>query len=90
MKIEYDENKRRTILRERGLDLADAALVFDSDYFEVIDDRRDYGEVRYRVWGYLQERRISLVWTPRGDCRRIITMRQAHEYEFEARRKSVD
>ena len=88
--IEFDEGKRRKILEERGLDIADAHLVFEGEYVEVEDDRRDYGEKRYRVWGYLHGRRVSLVWTPRNGRRRIITMRHAHEPEHRARYKTLD
>jgi uncharacterized DUF497 family protein len=88
--IEYDEAKRLKILEERGLDLADSVLVFMGSYAELVDDRQDYGEVRYRVWGFLGERRVSLVWTPRGNNRRIITMRYAHESEHEARQRTLD
>lgn len=90
MQIEYDEEKRLKILEERGIDLRDAVEVFERPYVEIEDDRQDYGEIRYRVWGFLGERRVSLVWTPRGDNRRIITMRHAHEEEHEARKASLD
>jgi uncharacterized DUF497 family protein len=90
IEIEYDEAKRLKILEERGLDLADAKLVFESGYVQLEDDRKDYGETRYRVWGYLGERRISLVWTPRDRRHRIITMRHAHEEEFEIFRRTLD
>lgn len=88
--IEYDETKRGRILEERGLDIADAARVFAGEYLEIEDDRRDYGESRFRVWGYLDELRISLVWTPRNGLRRIITMRRAHEQEFENLRRTME
>lgn len=90
MKIEYDEDKRQKILAERGLDIAAAALVFAADHFELVDDRHDYGENRFRVWGFLHGRRISLVWTPRNGGRRIITMRHAHEVEHKTRFRSLD
>jgi uncharacterized DUF497 family protein len=90
MEIEFDEAKRSIILAERGLDLADAALVFEGDFLEFEDDRRDYGETRYRVWGYLRGRRVNLVWTERDGRRRIITMRHAHEREFETRKRTLD
>lgn len=83
MEIEYDEAKRKLVLEKRGLDMADAAKVFEGVHVELIDDRKDYGELRLRVWGVLGERRVSLVWTPRGNRRRIITMRYAHEREHE-------
>jgi uncharacterized protein len=90
MEIEYDKAKRLKVLEMRGIDLAHAHFVFDSEYVEIEDDRKDYGEPRYRVWGYLHGRRVSLVWTPRNGRRRIITMRYAHEPEHEARRRTLD
>lgn len=90
VEIEYDEAKRLKILKERGIDLADAGSVFANDFYQIEDDRRDYGEKRYRVWGFLHGRRISLVWTPRNGRRRIVTMRYAHEQEHEIRFKSLD
>jgi len=90
IEIEYDEAKRQKIIAERGLDIAEALQVFRDDHVQIEDDRRDYGEARYRVWGYLHGRRVSLVWTPRNGRRRIITMRHAHEPEHEARRQTLD
>jgi uncharacterized DUF497 family protein len=90
VKIEYDEEKRRKILTKRGIDMAEAALVFDETHVEVEDHREDYGETRYRVWGFLHGRRVSLVWTPRLDARRIITIRHAHGPEHEARFRALD
>ena len=90
-KIEYDEAKRLKILAERGLDLRDdPPEVFASEHVEVEDDRQDYGERRYRVWGFLRGRRVSLVWTPRGNARRIITMRYAHEQEHQTIFRALD
>ena len=88
--IEYDETKRLKILAERGIDMADAGPVFQGQYVQLQDDRKDYGEVRYRVWGYLNGRRVSLVWTPRSNRRRIITIRYAHEPELKAREQTLD
>ncbi|WP_366942131.1 BrnT family toxin [Novosphingobium sp.] len=56
----------------------------------MLDDRQYYGEDRFRVWGYLHGRRVSLVWTPRGNRRRIITMRHAHGNEHKARLQTLD
>jgi uncharacterized DUF497 family protein len=91
MKIEFDEAKRLKILTERGLDLRNDPLeVFAAEHVEVEDDRKDYGEPRFRVWGFLRGRRVTLVWTPRRDARRIITMRYAHEQEHEAFFRTLD
>lgn len=90
MEIEFDEEKRRKILTERGVDLADAAVVFEGQHVEVIDNRADYGETRYRVWGYLHGQRVHLVWTPRDGKRRIITMYPTHEREHQAQFGTMD
>ncbi len=90
IEIEYDGAKRLKVLEERGLNLADAHYVFADVHFEIEDVRMDYGETRFRVWGYLRERRVSLVWTPRESKRRIITMRYAHEQEHEIYFKALD
>jgi uncharacterized DUF497 family protein len=41
----------------------------------------DYGETRYITIGFLDERMVVLVWTPRGDIHRIISMRKANDRE---------
>ena len=90
MQIEYDENKRRKTLAERGLDFIDAPLVFSSEHFDLIDDKFEYGEIRYLTFGFLNGRSVSLVWTPRGEGRRIISMRHVHADELEKRKRSLD
>ncbi len=45
------------------------------------DDRFDYGEPRFVTVGWLDERLVVFVWTPRGAARRIISMRHCHERE---------
>ena len=81
MKITYDPAKRAITLAERGLDFEDAPKVFAGKYFTYRDERRNYGEVRYVTAGKLDSRKVILVWTPRGDARHMISMRDAHEKE---------
>ncbi|MCA1660803.1 MAG: BrnT family toxin [Novosphingobium sp.] len=90
MEIEYDEEKRRMVWAERVLDMAHAGDVFENEYLEIEDDRADYREKRYRVWGYLHGKRVHLVWTPRDGKRRIITMYPTHEREHQARLRTLD
>ena len=82
MTIEFDPAKRRDTLRHRGLDMADAAAVFDGNTLTVADDRKDYGEARFITIGRLAGRMVVLVWTPRQSARRIISMRKANEREI--------
>jgi uncharacterized protein len=84
MQIEFDPFKRRNTLNERGLDMADAVAVFEGDHLTIEDDRFDYGETRYITVGFLAGRMVVLVWTPRGDRCRIISLRKANDREQKA------
>ena len=79
--ISFDPEKRRRTLMERGLDFANAGLVFAGEVRTVLDDRRDYGEDRYITAGHLHGRLVVMIWTPRGQARHIISMRHCHEQE---------
>ena len=81
MDISFDPAKRAITLENRGLDLADAGLVFAAEVFTRQDTRFEYSESRFITAGYLAGRCVVLVWTPRGDARRIISMRYAHDRE---------
>ena len=77
----WDEAKRRITLAERGLDFADADLVFAGTHFTRAVERSDYGEQRFVTVGFLRERFVVVVGTPREGGRRIISMRHGHEGE---------
>ena len=83
MKISYDPEKRAKTLAERGLDFDDAVQVFAGPRYTVVDDRRDYGESRYQTYGLLNERLVTIVWTPRREVRHIISMRKCNERKKE-------
>ena len=61
--------------------MARAAEVLTGATLTVEDDRRDYGEDRYITVGFLESSMVVLVWTPRNDAYRIISMRKANERE---------
>lgn len=81
MKIEFDETKRGKTLLERGLDFAHATAVFEGMHFTAQDTRAGYQEDRFITVGWLDVRLVVLVWTPRGEVRRIISMRKANDRE---------
>lgn len=81
MEIIFDPSKREKTLAERGLDFARAEEVFAGRHFTLEDTRDDYPEQRYITLGLLGERMVMVVWTPRGEARRIISMRKANERE---------
>lgn len=81
MQIEFDAGKRDATLALRGLDFADAPLVFDGLHFTAEDSREGHAEQRFITIGMLRERMVVVVWTPPGEVRRIISMRKANERE---------
>ena len=89
MRITFDAVKHEKTLRERGLDLARARVVFEGLTIALPDQRQDYGEPRFITAGWLDERLVVLVWTPRGRARRIISMRKANEREIDKYKQSL-
>jgi uncharacterized DUF497 family protein len=83
MEIEFDPEKRDKTMAERGIEFARAAEVFAGRDFTAEDLREDYVEPRYITVGKLDDRMVVMVWTPRGEARRIISMRKANEREQE-------
>ena len=81
MRITFDPAKREATLQARGLDFADALQVFEDTTYDVVDDRRDYGEARVISIGFLDEWMVVVVWTQRGDARHVISMRKCNERE---------
>ena len=88
--ITFDPAKRERARRERGLDFADAALVFDGETFTFDDKRRDYGERRRITAGFLAGRMVIVVWVERGKARHVVSMRKANEREIKAYRQQFE
>jgi uncharacterized protein len=87
VQISYDPAKRAANLAKHVLDFEDAAEVFAGFTWTDLDERQDYGEDRYITAGFLRGRMVVLVWTPKGDTWRIISMRYCHADE-QARRRN--
>ena len=81
MAITFDPLKREKALAERGLDFADAEIVFAGVTLEIEDTRRDYGEQRIICFGLLAGRLIVIGYTPRGADRHVFSMRKANGRE---------
>jgi uncharacterized protein len=79
----WDERKRTANLRKHGVDFGIVER-FDFDTAViVIDDRKDYGEVRYRAFGTIDDRLHVLIFTARGAKTRVISLRRANARERE-------
>jgi uncharacterized protein len=81
MNFSWDENKRLIILRERGLDFADAHQIFEGVHIDELDSRFAYGEPRYLTFGFLAGRICAVVWTPRNNSKHLISLRKANDRE---------
>ena len=82
MRITFDPAKREKTWRQRGLDFADAAIVFSGATLEVQDTRQDYGETRIICFDLLAGRMVVVVgYAPRGADRHVFSMRKANDRE---------
>ena len=81
MRISFDPAKRAKTLAERGLDFADAALIFAGVTVEIEDTRRNYGEKRIICYGLLEGHVVVVGYAPRGADRHVFSMRKANERE---------
>jgi len=73
VEFEWDETKRAEIYKKRGVDLLEAALIFENDVLEKEDTRRDYGEKRMIALGMADGEVYIVVYTMRDNVHRLIT-----------------
>jgi uncharacterized DUF497 family protein len=90
MQIEFDPAKRLETLFHRGLDFADCQQAFAGFSFTFEDARKGYGEHRFITLALMHERLVVIVWTQRGEARRIISLRKANEREIEKFSQALD
>jgi len=87
--FEWDENKRAKTLKERGLDFRDARLIFDGRPVVHIPAYKN-DEPRFISVAMIGQKFFCVVWTWRGDWRRIISFRRARDGEEKAYRQIYD
>ncbi len=82
--VEFDPTKDRKNIRDHGISLR-RAEDFDMSVADFdIDDREDYGEVRWNAIGFLDALLYSLTFTELGDgVIRAISLRRATTPERE-------
>lgn len=81
MDIEFDPTKDAKNIRDHGISLR-RSEDFDMSVADFqIDDREDYGEVRYRAVSFLDGQLYSLTFTLRGEVVRAISLRKASKQE---------
>ena len=87
--MDKDPWKERRNVVERGLSL-DLAEQLDWATALIWEDRRkDYGERRYCVLGFIDDRLHSVVFTPRNGKPRVISLRKANKREVSRYEKAI-
>ena len=78
MEVEYDPAKNKKNIKQRGLSFE---LVRDFEIETALtwqDQRHDYGESRFISLGFINKHLFPLVFTPRGQSLRVISLRKAN------------
>lgn len=81
VRFSWDEKKRRSNLKDHGLDFVDAPRVFEGPTFTFEDDRFAYGEQRFVTLGFLADIAVSLVHTETPSRIHVISFRKATRHE---------
>jgi uncharacterized protein len=71
--FEWDEEKRLSNIKERGVDFRDAALIFEGPVITQEDMRESYGEQRFRALGMVDNDYYIVAYTWRRSTCRIIS-----------------
>lgn len=81
MELEFDEAKSARNLKTRGIGFDRFADIDIDSAVSSEDRRRDYGERRLRVLGFIDGVLHAAVITPRGERIRVISLRRANRRE---------
>jgi len=88
--ITYDPKKDTANKRKHGISLSRAEDFDFEEALYIIDDREDYGEIRFRAIGMLDARLYTLVFVDEveGDNMRAISLRKATQHEVKEYKES--
>lgn len=89
MEFEWDEAKRKSNLRNHGIDFVGIEKVFEGETATIPDDRFDYGEERFVTFGLLDGRVVAIAHTETGEVVRIISVRKATKNEESSHFKEI-
>jgi len=81
MKLIFDQAKDEVNIRQRGISFEAAARFEFNTALIWKDARTEYGEARYCAIGHIGDRLHVLVFTPRDDAMRVISLRKANKRE---------
>ena len=82
MEYDWDTAKSEANLAKHGISFDDAKHIFDGPIVTWVDDRQDYGEIRYISIGTLSATAVLVVvHTERNGKIRLISARKANRQE---------
>ena len=82
MKFEWDETKRSSNIQKHGIDFKEAHEIFKNPIRINLDNRFDYGEVRYIGLGITQNNIVVIAFTEsEEETIRVISIRKATKNE---------
>lgn len=73
MEFEWDEDTRAANRKKHHVDILEAALIFENWTFQDADIRCDYGEVRYKSIGMVEDDCYVVIFTWRSNVIRLIS-----------------
>ncbi len=85
----WDEAKRKSNLRNHGLDFVGIEQVFAGATVSILDARFDYGEKRFVTFGLLDGRIVAIAHTETDEVIRIISVRKATKDEESSYYKEI-
>jgi uncharacterized DUF497 family protein len=84
LEFEWDETKAKGNLEKHGVSFLTAAAIFSNERLERIDDREDYGELRWIALGRVGIEVYRVVFTWRSEnLIRVVTAQKASKDEEE-------
>ena len=90
MNFEWGEEKNEKNIRKHKIDFRDVPQVFDGPMIVNIDDRMDYGEIRWIGMGFLRNIIAIIVFIEKDDDTiHIISARKANKHESKIFSKEI-
>jgi hypothetical protein len=80
MQFEWDERKRKEVYEKHGVDILDAARIFNNPAeVEIYQDPRNHGERRFNAIGRAEDTYYCVTYVERGETYRLITAWKLNE-----------
>jgi len=83
MVFEWDEAKRQRNMHKHGIDFVDAIQLWSRFHIETPSDQNRHGEDRFLAIGEINGRLVTVIFTRRGETRRLISARYSRRNEKE-------